>query len=300
MNISESFMISVVNLQSNKIRAFLSMLGIIIGISSVIVIISITEGAKQGVLESIGTADSLIYTISPKYNEKMNRQIELTNEDLQMFQGLPFSKATLPKMYKTFEVRTSKKLLKRSISLMTPGYLKTHRLKLLAGRNINDFDVSQMSRVCLISKKLAKQLYDVPSPLSQTLYCGQSALTVVGIIQSETMESLGTSGEEDSEESMEPNEFLIPYTTALRLETGLRIDEISLYVDKNYKGDVMKEIKAILERNNKSLDDLNIQDPKEILAQIEKQTLMFSTFLASIASISLLVGGVGIMNVMLT
>ncbi|MBI2915413.1 MAG: ABC transporter permease, partial [Elusimicrobia bacterium] len=87
MNISESFMISVVNLQSNKIRAVLSMLGIIIGIASVIVIISITEGAKQGVLESIGTADSLIYTLSPKYNEKMNRQIDLTNEDLQMFQG---------------------------------------------------------------------------------------------------------------------------------------------------------------------------------------------------------------------
>ena len=300
MNISESFSIAYVNLKSNKTRAFLSMLGIIIGIAAVIVIVSITEGAKQDVLKSIGTADSFIYVINAKYNESTNRQIELKSNDLEMFERLRAKKSVLPKMYKTFEIRTPKKLLKRSISIIDTNYLKTHRLTLLTGRNVNSFDIDQRSRVCLINKKLSKLLFDVTSPIGQIVYCGQGALTVVGIIQSESDESFASVSENEEEESYQPNEFLVPYTTALRLESDSKIDEISLYVDKKYEGNVLQEIKEVIEKNSRSMDDYSVQDPKEILAQIEKQTLLFSTFLASIASISLLVGGVGIMNVMLT
>ena len=74
MNISESFSISFVNLKSNKVRAFLSMLGIIIGIAAVIIVVAITNGAKEEVLQSIGTEDSFIYVVNAKYNEKTNRR----------------------------------------------------------------------------------------------------------------------------------------------------------------------------------------------------------------------------------
>lgn len=299
MNISESFSISFVNLKSNKVRAFLSMLGIIIGIAAVIIVVAITNGAKEEVLQSIGTEDSFIYVVNAKYNEKTNRQIELKTDDLEMFKGLPFIKSVLPKMYKTFEVRTSKKHLKRSISMINPSYLKTHRITLLSGRNINDFDIIQRSRVCLISKKLARILFESASPVGQTVSCGQAALNVVGIVEPFSNQAMGEALMED-EESMDPNDFLVPYTTALRLESDIRIDEISLYVDKNYSGNALQQIQSAIEKNSKSMDDYSIQDPKEILAQIEKQTALFTTFLGAIASISLLVGGVGIMNVMLT
>lgn len=275
------------------------MLGIIIGIAAVIIVVAITNGAKEEVLQSIGTEDSFIYVVNAKYNEKTNRQIELKTDDLEMFKGLLFIKSVLPKIYKTFEVRTPKKHLKRSIAMINPSYLKTHRITLLSGRNINEFDVTQRSRVCLISKKLARLLFETATPVGQTVSLGQAALNVVGVVEPFSNQAMGEALMED-EESMDPNDLLVPYTTALRLESDLRIDEISLYVDKNYSGNALQQIQSSIEKNSKTMDDFSIQDPKEILAQIEKQTALFTTFLGAIASISLLVGGVGIMNVMLT
>ena len=120
---------------------------------------------------------------------------------------------------------------------------------------------------------------------------------MIGIIEiSESAEFVNSS----YQEMVQTNDFLIPFSTALRLNSNQKINQLRIYVDKNYRGSVLQEIQKALDENNKKHDDYSIQDPKDILAQIEKQSKEYTLFLSGIAAISLLVGGIGIMNVMLT
>ena len=298
MNFSESVRIAFVNLFANKLRSLLSMLGIIIGVAAVISVVAITNGIKEKALAELGPSDFFVYFLSPQYQARSNRQVSLTADDLRMFDDLPFVRAVLPKMFRNFEVRSGARLLKGTVSLTDPGYLKTYRKTLLAGRNINDFDMMQRSEVCLVSDRLAAKLFGDPSRVGQPLFIGRSRLTVVGVVRSDA--AARRSRFANSGEFLEKDDVMVPYSTFLRLRSDLTIDQLEIYVAKGYGGNVLQDLKFAIQRKERKPEDYFIQDPKELLAQIEKQTRMFSAFLASIASISLLVGGVGVMNVMLT
>jgi putative ABC transport system permease protein len=147
---------------------------------------------------------------------------------------------------------------------------------------------------------LSKSLFYSASPVGESIFCGPSAFTVAGIVESggESIETAWT-GEEGGER-IDQNDFLVPYTTTLRLEPDIRISQLNIYVSKSYTGSVVAEMKSALNFHLKKPENYIIQDPKEILAAIEKESRVFTIFLGCIASISLLVGGIGIMNVMLT
>ena len=299
MNLTDSFRVTWMNLKANPFRSLMSILGIIIGISTVIIVISIANGTKEQALREIGAVDSYIYTLIPNFN-RMTGQVTLVSSDIKSFTSLSFVKTVLPRFYRNFDLRTPKKIFKQMVTPMDIQYLKSHRLSLLSGRNINDFDLLERARVCMITEKLAHLLFNEPNPLKKTLHCGRIELTVVGIFQSEfdSFDPISWS-EDEIMDALGPTEFLMPYTTVLRLEQDMQIDALEIYVDKNYQGPVMKKLALALVNQGHHENDFTIQDPREILAQIEKQSRLYATFLASLASISLLVGGIGIANVMI-
>ena len=287
MRFLETIKIAFKNIKNNKLRTTLTMLGLIIGIASVIILVGIGTGASskvQNQVQSLGT-DILTVTINSS-----DESLEYSSlEDISKIDNVA---SVAP--YKTISNTISngtKSTSNASIIATNDNYLEVTNLSLYEGRTISIVDIENSSKVCIIGQGLATTLFSLADPLNQTIKIDGDNYTVVGMLN-EAGSSMGTNID---------NVLIIPITTAKYLGTDTSINNLYLKVsDENKITQTTNLIKNYLGRTlESSTDNYSVTTQDSVLDTMEEVTNTMSLLLGGIASISLVVGGIGVMNVML-
>ena len=275
------------NIKSNKLRSALTMLGLIIGISSVIVLVGIGNGSTNEVqtqVQSLGT-DVLTVSISSS-----DYSLEYENLD----EILELSNVSSVAPYKTVSATASRGTTtsnKASITATNDNYLDVVNVKLKEGRTISIIDIENKSKVCILGSDIATTLFNLADPLGETIKLDGDNYTVIGVLE-EQGSSMGTDLD---------SIILIPLTTAKYLGSDTSINNMYVKVENENLIDISI---AIIENYIRSTlqissDYYSVTSQESTLEAMESINNTLSLLLGGIASISLVVGGIGVMNVML-
>ncbi len=302
----QSVRIALRALRVNTLRSLLTMLGIIIGIAAVIAMIAIGAGARKVISEQIASIGSHILLILPGTTTSGGLRAgsgsapSLTYADLKAIRAecpsvavaAPTLRGTAPVVYGNLNWSTV-------VQGTTPEYLDVREWGLAAGRNLTQADVDGATRSALIGQTVAEQLFGHDDPLGQTIRIRKVPFTVVGLL-----ERKGQSPQGNDQDDV----ILIPVRTAQRrLFGGPFPDNVGAILVKASSGPALtaaqEEVTALLDQRHRigpgKDRDYSIRNLAEILAVSEQSSKVMSLLLGSVASISLVVGGIGIMNIML-
>ncbi|MCQ1529422.1 ABC transporter permease [Lutispora saccharofermentans] len=299
MNIIESFKSALYSVRSNKMRTFLTMLGIIIGISSVITIVSIGQGGKNAIIgqfEEIGKS-----TINVRVNsmaEEVRDSDYFTMDDIEMLKSkLPEITGIIPSYGFYDKVKAGKKSKDISIETTTEDYFKIARTEILHGRPLTTGDIQSGRQVILIDEKAALELFGrtdaVGEKVSTKFKDTSLSLTVIGVLKSDEGEVAGMFG------GYTPSIGVMPITVLDRI-FDYNLSYMTAKVDNSADlSETAKKIVKLLENSHRSKDVYYAEEGFKELDMINNVLGTFTAVIGAIAGISLLVGGIGVMNIML-
>ncbi|MEF2967116.1 ABC transporter permease [Paenibacillus sp. M1] len=288
MNIYQSIKMAVKSIIGNKVRSFLTMLGIIIGVSSVIILVSVGQGTTSTItdqLEGLGT-DLLTVSIMGR-----GATTSLTYEEVQSLNDIEGVKAVSPVVSGSATVKKGTTNDSYSIEGISPSYEDVQDFHVQDGRYILDIDNEYRMKVALIGTEVASDFFGADNPVGETIQLNGSSFKIVGLLESK---GSGITGSND-------DKILIPITTAERFLQSRGIRSITVQADST---EVVEDTQTRLEAwlDEKFLQAENaysIFSAQEMMDTLGSITGMLSAALGGIAGISLLVGGIGIMNIML-
>lgn len=290
MKISQGLIMALSSILSNKMRSFLTMLGIIIGISSVIILIGIGEGTKKDVSDSISSMGTNLITISITGG----RDVTVTTAELEALKTEPGIKEIAPTITSNVTAKLGSKNATTNIESSLPSYEEIKDIHAQSGRFITQDDVDNRYRVAVVGTEVLDTLaegtaYD--SFLNQTITLNGTSFTIIGILESKGSTSIGSSD----------NRIIIPITTAQRLLKNKSIR--TFYVEAQSPEMVDTAVETLnafmLSKSNNKASTFKVFNQTDLLATQTAAADNLTTMLAGVAAISLLVGGIGIMNIML-
>lgn len=283
---------SVSNIRHNRMRSFLTMLGIIIGVTAVVALISIVSsvsGEMMSQFESLGTGTLTIQASGYALKRGLNES------ELSELAAIENVDAVAPSVSSTADVKSEYGFVEDvTIDGRGYAYLVHNSDMLLQGRGILPLDEESENHICLIDKTLLKKLFPSGDAIGQTLRIGSRTFTVAGVTDesSSVMAAMNGGGN---------GTLMIPYTTAMKLTGNRKITSLEIYLkDATLSDETADEVEQVLERAFNGKDDsYRIINMESLLDAMDRVLDMMTTLLAGIAAISLLVGGIGIMNMML-
>ena len=286
---SQSFRLALKSIASSKMRSFLTMLGIIIGVASVILLVSLMQGMTNYISDSYSDLGTDQVSVSVTNTDTRNVDVDTMYEFLEEQQALFAAMSPTVSVGGTLKNGTESSTT-ASISGVGEDYLNIQALELSMGRFIQYSDILSRQKVCVIGSYVAQELFAGESALNQTLKINGEAYTVVGVLQEKA----------DSEEGSSDDCVYLPYSVATKLSFSA---DISSYVFTVKNTDYMEQAKSVLEDYLYGIfmnEDLyNVTSLSEMLEMVTSMTDMMTMLLVGIAAISLLVAGIGIMNIML-
>jgi len=289
----ESLSMSISNIAQNRMRSFLTVLGIMIGVTAVIALITTISGVSSSISNSFTSMGAGTITVSAPGSDL---KAGLASDDLDMLTALEHVTGVTPGVtLKASIARGDTRETDISVSGTNPYYFVNDPGALESGRAFNPFDVSDMSRVCIIDHEMLDTFFYGVDPIGKTIYINSLQFTVIGILSDDTEVTIA------SMLSGSPA-ILMPYTTALKLNGASLVNSVTVYMDTP---DSTEAVKASLEETLDEIfsyedDTYTITTMESIQSTMEEMLSMMSAMLAGIASIALVVGGIGIMNMMLT
>ena len=305
MLIGEIFRVALGALRANKLRSLLTMLGIVIGVGSVIAMIALGTGAQSAVKERITALGTTLLTVTP--GQMFGRggvvsqgdRARLTMKDAVALEAKGETMtAVQPEMSSNMQAQYLNRNTSTNIVGTTANYLMVRKVKLQAGRMFSSQEDQSKARVAVVGPEVVKNL-GLDSPfaiLDEPIRIRGIQFTVVGVLESKGQASPW----------MNPDDqILIPLNTArFRVIGSDRIRSISVLAKTEERiPETMAEIQKILRREHKLRqgrpDDFTIRNQSDFLATFAETTVVFTYLLAGIAAVSLIVGGIGIMNIML-
>lgn len=322
--------LSIRNLLLNKLRSLLTMLGTILGVSSVIAMLAIGEGSKRHAVEQIrqlGASNVIIRSVKPGQDDEeepaengssqtqTSRVIEygLRYKDFDLLKAtLPTVKRAVPSALVRRNAQHGRhRIANARILGTTPNFRKVKRLVTRRGRFLGDLDLTNIANVAVLGAGAAERLFGYEDPIGKSVLLGTGAYQVVGVMDTQDSGSAipGAIGHQDFN-----NDIYVPLSAArsrfgelqVIISSGSRdyertqLSEITLTVhDETLVAQTAAMARKLLQHNHPRGDDFEIQVPLELLRQAEREKRIWNLVLGSIAGISLLVGGIGIMNIML-
>ena len=307
MHLGQTISMAFKAISGNKIRAFLTMLGVIIGVMSVIVLVSIGQGTTASITESISSMGTNLLTVTiqsrrvgmgmPGFGGNRNSrssgskgtvilklpEILALEEDESITYVSPVCTGSLT--VKAGNVNTS-----ASVTGVLPAYAQIINQGVESGRYIIDADVNNRSAVCVIGTELAKDLYGNTNVVGNTIHIDGRKFKIVGVL-----ESKGTSMSGSSDDSV-----VLPFTLAQRMLDSTTISSIYMSaVDAASVDDAQEVVEKFLYKKYQNESSYNVMNQTSMLETMNETSSTLSLMLGGIAGISLLVGGIGIMNIML-
>lgn len=289
--IIQSFKMSMKSILGNKGRSALTMLGIVIGVASVIILTGIGGGATKSISDSMSEMGTKLITVNMMRQRGSTRTIEL--EDIQEFEeeNPDLVSGMSPYISSSVTAKFGTENFSTTIDACDSSYSEVRQsaAKIESGRFIADTDVKNRSYICIVGSYIKNELYGGLDPIGETIKLNGRKFTIVGVYEES----------EDSTESSGDNKVTIPYTTAMRF---LKQSYISTYY-LNASSEEMVEpavdaLTAFITKKLGTDEGFRVSSVAEMLETLDEMTATMTTMLAGIAAISLVVGGIGIMNIM--
>lgn len=303
MNINNLLKIALRALTNNKLRAFLTMLGIIIGVASVITMLAIGQGSKRSIQAQISEMGSNMIMIHPGGEMRGGvRQdpSEMQTLKLENYQTLSeectYLSAISPQVSSSGQLIHGANNYPSSVSGVSIDYLKIRQLTVEQGDMFTEADIKTSAKVCVIGKTIVDNLFpDGESPIGKIIRFNKIPFRVVGVLKSKGYNSMG----------MDQDDIVLaPYTTVMKRLLAVTYLEgiFASALTEDMTDYATDEISRILRREHKLKatddDDFSIRSQQELSSMLSSTTGLMTTLLACIAGISLVVGGIGIMNIM--
>jgi len=299
----ESVKIALDALVSNKLRSILTMLGIIIGVGAVIAMVSIGMGVRDKVSNSIASLGSNLIIVTPGaasssgVRQAAGTNITLTLKDAQaMAREVNGIGAVAPSVSKQYQMVAGNMNWTTSVQGTTPEYLEVRNLSVQAGSFITNEDVETRNRVAVIGTTVASSLFTNTNPIGQSIRINNAPFTIIGVLESKGQ----SAGGQDQDDTV-----IIPLTTAQERMMGITyVQTISVQAANSEVVDQVQEgITSLLRARHDitadKTDDFSVRNLASVMATAQETTGTITMLLGSIAAISLLVGGIGIMNIMM-
>ena len=303
MNGTNLFKIALRALANNKMRAFLTMLGIIIGVASVIAMLAIGQGSKRSIQKQISEMGSNMIMIHPgaemrggvRQDPSSMQTLKLENYET-LSEECKYLSAISPNVSASGQLISGANNYPSSVSGVSIGYLTIRQLSVEQGEMFSEEDIRTAGKVCVIGKTIVDNLFpDGSDPIGKIIRCNQVPLRVIGVLKSKGYNSMG----QDQDDVV-----LAPYTPVMkRLLAPTYLSGIfASALTEDMTEEAVDEITTILRREHKLKeeddDDFTIRTQQELSSMMNTTTDLMTTLLACIAGISLIVGGIGIMNIM--
>lgn len=288
-----SFKMALRSISSNKLRAALTMLGIIIGVMALVVLVSLVNGATTSVTNAVSGLGSSMLTVTVSDDKGVPITLDTVNEWMEEEEGLGL---IAPYISDTAVVSADGESGELSVYGTTAAYYDIQGMQLVMGRWLKTSDVDNHTYVCVINETAATELIGYVDCVGQVIILDGAEYTVVGVL----------SDNEDSLTSMVTAGSMVvylPYTSLLRLSDSLLSDVTSFYVGAPADGSMetveAAMTKVLLERFEEDEDAFDITVQSVLEETMNSITSVLTMLLGGIASVSLIVGGIGIMNIML-
>ena len=303
MNTTNLLKIALRALANNKLRGFLTMLGIIIGVASVITMLAIGQGSKRSIQAQISEMGSNMIMIQPGADMRGGvRQDASAMETLKLqdyediVNETRYVSATSPSVNSSGQVIYGANNAPTTVYGISPDYMEIRRYEVEDGDMFSDQDVQTAAKVCVIGKTVVDNLFPGgENPVGKVIRFQKLPFRVVGVLKSKGYNSMG----------MDQDDLILaPYTTIQKKVLAItHLQGITCSALKEeYTDQAIDEITEILRRNHKLKesddDDFTIRSQQELSTMLTSTTDIMTTLLAAVAGISLLVGGIGIMNIM--
>lgn len=303
MNGTNLFKIALRALANNKLRAFLTMLGIIIGVASVIAMLAIGQGSKRSIQQQISEMGSNMIMIHPgaemrggvRQDPSSMQTLKLENYETLCNECM-FLSGISPNVSSSGQLIAGSNNYPSSVSGVSIDYLKIRQLTVEQGEMFTENDIQTAAKVCVIGKTIVDNLFpDGTDPIGKIIRCNKIPFRVVGVLKSKGYNSMG----------MDQDDIVLaPYTTVMkRLLAVTYLQGIfASALTEDMTDYATDEVSRILRREHKLKatddDDFTIRTQQELSTMLNSTTNLMTTLLACIAGISLIVGGIGIMNIM--
>jgi putative ABC transport system permease protein len=290
-------------LQRNKLRALLTMLGIIIGVASVITMMSIGEGSKQSINASLASMGSNMITIMPYSNEPGGARMmgsslkTLTSKDIDAMEKNAINIAEIsPLVSSSGQAINGASNWPTSIQGVSPEYLDIRKLSVKEGIIFSEQDIRSSAKVCLLGKTVVDNLFpNGEDPIGKIIRFGKIPFQVIGVLNAKGTSNFG----QDQDDII-----IAPYTTVQkRILSSIYFNQIYASATSEGASDAaVKEISASLRESHRlrtdEEDDFQVRTQAELMTMMNSTSSMMTALLTAVASISLVIGGIGIMNIM--
>ncbi len=298
----ESFLMAWASLIANKMRSVLTMLGIIIGVAAVIALVSIGNGVKQDIQNSISSLGSNLLMVmpgaprTPGVRPSPGSMKSLKVSDYQAINKLDGVKAASPYTANSYVTIYQSKNWTTTVSGVSSNFQDVNNWTMAEGRFISSKNVENRERVAVVGQTVVKNLFAGEDPVGKEIRVKNIPFRVIGVLNSKGNGTMGN----DQDDAI-----FIPYTTAMERVEGVDYLRMVYVVasDDNGIDRLQSDIENLLRVRHSikdtNLDDFNIQNMKSIMETMEQTTGTLTLFLGAVAAISLVVGGIGIMNIML-
>lgn len=290
-------------LYANKLRSLLTMLGIIIGVGAVIAMVSVGMGVRSNVQESIASLGSNMLIVSPGSSNRggprgaAGSMQTLKYEDAKAIQSkvrnIDF---VSPSVSGSYQIVNGNQNWNSSVQGVTPEYMDIKSLVVESGSFISTDSMNKRDRVAVIGTTVAENLFGSENPVGRNIRVNNQPFRVIGLLESKGQSSMG----QDQDDVV-----IIPLTTAQERMLGITyVQSISVQVkDALYMDQVQEDIEVLLRQRHRIVgdkeDDFHVRNLTSLMETMTQTTTMITLLLGSVAGISLIVGGIGIMNIMM-
>lgn len=284
----QSFKMALSSILSNKMRSFLTMLGIIIGVTSLVVLVSLVNGAMTSMSDDISSAGNSKVSVTVKSDKGR----PLTLEEVQEIGMKAQLKEIAPVGTEMGPAKSDRKSGEVNITGTTPGYFTIQKLKLALGRSLKKADVDSSSYSTVINHYMAEQLFGTNDVVGRSVVLNGRVFRIVGVLEKN----------KNNGWNIDMMEAYIPYSTLMRgSETVKYVNNFSVLANNEaeMKAAETRLTEVLLKRFNNDKKAFQVNNDMEFMKMVESTNRTMLLMLGGIAGISLVVGGIGIMNIML-
>ncbi len=310
MHLRENVSVAVLGLIEHKFRSFLTMLGIIFGTASVIAMVAIGEGAKKQAIakyQDLGVSNIIVrdkdLTDEELEESRLKFSKGLSMDDAQSIQEIvPGVISVAPQSEAKLDAKSGDRSSKATVIGITPEILSVLNYTTEKGAFINADHYDRQLKVCVLGATIARELFSYENPVTKSVKLGDQWFEIIGVMEPKALftETVGELASRDLN-----NDIYMPLSTFIKRipkENPLTSDIKQLTVKLGNSDELVESaavIRSVLDRHHFNNNDFSIIVPYELMKQEERESRIYNILLASIAAISLIVGGIGIMNIML-